>query len=320
LPAIDAARLFGTVGVAFALAVDRTIADMGGHVFISYSRTDRGYVVDLAKQLDATGIEVWYDFELAVGERFDATIQHKIDTCAAFIVVLTRDAAASEWVVREIAYAQHRNKPVLPLLLSSCDLPITLIRVHHEDVTSGQMPDARFLDQLRAYTRASGSSEQPSPAGSPRRAGNAAGGGILVRPTSPLSGDEAGSTLDNDLSAASLEAGFQAACDAAVQACRKLTPPYRPTAWISMASKWGAAEAARRLVITGDIQTGFERLVQAGRPELTIEWAILDPKWRPLFTDQHREAAAWRLRQAHRGDREFLLRLRLRRTVAVPTT
>jgi hypothetical protein len=140
LPAIDAARLFGTVGVAFALAVDRTIADMGGHVFISYSRTDRGYVVDLAKQLDATGIEVWYDFELAVGERFDATIQHKIDTCAAFIVVLTRDAAASEWVVREIAYAQHRNKPVLPLLLSSCDLPITLIRVHHEDVTSGQMP------------------------------------------------------------------------------------------------------------------------------------------------------------------------------------
>jgi hypothetical protein len=60
----------------------------------------------------------------------------------------------------------------------------------------------------------------------------------------------------------------------------------------------GAAEAARRLVVSGDIQTGFGRLVQAGRPELTIEWEILNQQWDPLFSDQHREAARWRLRQA----------------------
>lgn len=65
-----------------------------------------------------------------------------------------------------------------------------------------------------------------------------------------------------------------------------------------MISKMGAAEAARRLVVSGDIQTGFGRLVQAGRPELTIEWEILNQRWDPLFSDQHREAARWRLRQA----------------------
>jgi hypothetical protein len=265
---------------------------MDPHVFVSYSRADRGYVVDLAKQLDAAGIEVWYDFELAVGERFDATIQDRIDTCAAFIVILTPDAVASEWVGREIAYAQHRKKPVLPLLLSPCDLPITLIRVHHEDVTAGRMPDVRFLDRLRTFTRTPVTSEQSPPAASPRSTGSTSGA------VTQSSEDDSVSTPDNDLSDASLDAAFQAACDAAVQACRKLTPPYRPTAWISMASKWGAAEAARRLVITGDIQTGFERLVQAGRPELTIEWAILDPMWESLFSDQHRQAAAWRLRQA----------------------
>jgi len=43
---------------------------------------------------------------------------------------------------------------------------------------------------------------------------------------------------------------------------------------------------------------GFGRLVQAGRPELTIEWEILNQRWDPLFSDQHREAARWRLRQA----------------------
>ncbi|BCY08337.1 hypothetical protein [Actinoplanes sp. L3-i22] len=59
-----------------------------------------------------------------------------------------------------------------------------------------------------------------------------------------------------------------------------------------------AAEAARRLVVSGDIQAGFGRLVEAGRPELTIEWEILNSRWDPLFSEQHREAARWRLRQA----------------------
>jgi hypothetical protein len=97
---------------------------------------------------------------------------------------------------------------------------------------------------------------------------------------------------------AALEAEFQRACDAAVAACRTLSPPYHPSVWIGMVAKLGAAEAARRLVISGDIQTGFGRLVQAGRPELTIEWAICDPTWTVLFSEQHRETARWRLRQA----------------------
>jgi hypothetical protein len=95
-----------------------------------------------------------------------------------------------------------------------------------------------------------------------------------------------------------LEERLQASCDAAVEACAQLTPSYVPTAWIGMCRRLGAAEAARRLVVSGDIQTGFDRLVQAGRPQLTIEWALLDEAWDPLFSEQHREAARWRLRHA----------------------
>jgi hypothetical protein len=73
---------------------------------------------------------------------------------------------------------------------------------------------------------------------------------------------------------------------------------YNPTLWISMSRQLCAAEAERRAVMSGDVQTGFDRLVQAGSPELTIEWALLDPTWNPLFSEQHREAAGWRLRQA----------------------
>src|SRR5262245_52491039 len=97
---------------------------------------------------------------------------------------------------------------------------------------------------------------------------------------------------------AELEAGFQMDCETAVDACRRLSPPYHPTVWIGMTAKHGAVEAARRLVVSGDIQYGLERLVMAGRPELTIEWAIINERGDPLFSDQHREAARWRLRQA----------------------
>lgn len=93
-----------------------------------------------------------------------------------------------------------------------------------------------------------------------------------------------------------LEQEFDAACSAAVRQCKALG--YSPTVWVSMSEQLGAAEAARRLLVTGDIQTGFERLIKLGRPDLTIEQAVLDPRWAPLFSEQHREAARWRLRQA----------------------
>jgi hypothetical protein len=96
----------------------------------------------------------------------------------------------------------------------------------------------------------------------------------------------------------SLEDEFQVACDVALEECKVLIPDYSPSGWIGMSRSLGAAEAARRLVVSGDIQTGFGRLVSAGHPELTIEWAILSPRWEPLFSQQYREAARWRLRQA----------------------
>jgi uncharacterized protein YaeQ len=65
-----------------------------------------------------------------------------------------------------------------------------------------------------------------------------------------------------------------------------------------MMERWGAVEAARRLLANGAIQSGFERLIREGRPELTVEWAVLQPQWVTLFDESHRAAAIWRLQQA----------------------
>jgi hypothetical protein len=97
-----------------------------------------------------------------------------------------------------------------------------------------------------------------------------------------------------------LESEFQQACELAVEECRALG--YLPTAWISMIhGPGGAVAAARRLLTSGDVQSGFERLIRMGRQDLTVEHAVLDEYWAEVFSDAHREAARWRLTQAQRS-------------------
>lgn len=95
-----------------------------------------------------------------------------------------------------------------------------------------------------------------------------------------------------------VEADFQRECEVAVDQCRLLTPSYAPRVWVRMMQEHGAVEAAKRLLVSPDIQSGFERLIRQGRVDLTIEMAVLNPRWERLFDQAHREAAWWRLTQA----------------------
>ena len=97
-----------------------------------------------------------------------------------------------------------------------------------------------------------------------------------------------------------LAADFEQASRAAVEETRKFN--YSPTIWVSMMNDLGAVAAARRLLLSPEIQSGFERLAREGRVDLTIEFAVLNPKWDRLFGFPEREAAWWRLQQATRLD------------------
>jgi hypothetical protein len=59
-------------------------------VFISYSHCqDGGYVESLAAHLAGEGVPVWFDKEIITGDRWERVVHTKIDTCAAFIVVMS---------------------------------------------------------------------------------------------------------------------------------------------------------------------------------------------------------------------------------------
>jgi hypothetical protein len=132
---------------------------MAGHVFISYSHgQDRLYVQRLAAQLLVDGVPAWFDQEIVTGDRWERIIRDQIDTCAAFLVVMTPEAEASDWVAREIARADMQAKPMFPLLLRG-EVFFRFSNIQYEDVAGERMPGAPFVANLRRLT--SGSDNGP---------------------------------------------------------------------------------------------------------------------------------------------------------------
>ncbi len=121
-----------------------------GYAFISYShRHDGGYVEALANYLARAGVPVWFDKEVISGERWATVIRDQIDSCAAFILVMTADADESAWVARELARAEEQGREIVPLLLDGEPM-FSVGHIHYENVTGGKMPSEQFLTRLRA--------------------------------------------------------------------------------------------------------------------------------------------------------------------------
>jgi len=97
----------------------------------------------------------------------------------------------------------------------------------------------------------------------------------------------------------SLEEQFDAELRASIDVCHELG--YHPTRFTQMLDSLGARATAAKLVVNGDMQTGFKELVGRGRPELTMESIMLQPKFASLFTASELAAARWRLEQAGVG-------------------
>jgi WD40 repeat protein len=90
---------------------------VAGYVVVSYHPRDRGYVERLVGHLAAAGIEVWAESPAEYGGQWLTVVRPRIDSCAAFLVVMTPWAEQSSWVDRQVARAIEAGVPIYPLLL-----------------------------------------------------------------------------------------------------------------------------------------------------------------------------------------------------------
>ena len=90
-----------------------------GKVFISYSRRDTEVVKQIVAQLEAAGIQVWFDTEdIKAGKQWRKQIVEGIDTADAFILHMSPDSMASENVMKEVNLAEDaQQRFILPIMV-----------------------------------------------------------------------------------------------------------------------------------------------------------------------------------------------------------
>jgi WD40 repeat protein len=120
-------------------------------VFIAYHPRDADYCGRLAAQLEQAGIVVWREPAADYGSNWLTAVRPMIDSCGAFIVLMTRRAEQSEWLDLQVARAIEAGVPILPILLEG---QWTFKRLHiagHQTFTrafDGLLPRPPFLDEL----------------------------------------------------------------------------------------------------------------------------------------------------------------------------
>ena len=99
--------------------------------FISYSSTDRALARRVAEILRTKGVSVWLDEgELGPGDALGPKLASAIHDIDMFVVILTADAVASNWVNHELGIALTRmveeNVQLVPLRFDETEIPASL--------------------------------------------------------------------------------------------------------------------------------------------------------------------------------------------------
>ena len=129
--------------------------------FVSYSSRDSVFVEALAKRLKAAGVELWVDKDnIRGGQIWPDELSKALAGCHGLIAVLTPDAVASKVVKKEITVALEDSKPVIPLVVESCEIPFLLRDVHHLKWQAD--PDRAFRELLAALRPTTGEAILPA--------------------------------------------------------------------------------------------------------------------------------------------------------------
>ena len=97
-------------------------------IFISYASHDRPVVQELVADLKDMGHNVWFDQDLAGGQKWWDNILAHIRDCDLFVCAITQHSIHSHPCKLEYTYAENLNKQLLPVVLEE-NVTISLLPV-----------------------------------------------------------------------------------------------------------------------------------------------------------------------------------------------
>jgi TIR domain-containing protein len=108
-------------------------------LFLSYARSDSRFAEFLETELKRRGYSVWKDTtDLLPGDNWRQVINEAMDASTHFIILLSPRSIERPEVNRELGAALQAAKPIIPILLETCDIPAQLGSINHIDWREGQ--------------------------------------------------------------------------------------------------------------------------------------------------------------------------------------
>jgi TolB-like protein/tetratricopeptide (TPR) repeat protein len=108
-----------------ALEADRP--PLSKDVFVSYASQDAAVANSVIEALERRGIGCWIaPRDVTPGEFYADAIVHAIDAAHALVLVLSKDAAVSHHILREVERASSKRHPVISLRIDRAPLPAGL--------------------------------------------------------------------------------------------------------------------------------------------------------------------------------------------------
>ena len=96
-------------------------------VFVSYARTDKERVLELAGKLRAAGVSLWLDTTgIDAATLWGEQIVNALESAKVLLLMLTESAVESKNVAREVMLVSERNGNILPVHLEPIQIPPTL--------------------------------------------------------------------------------------------------------------------------------------------------------------------------------------------------
>jgi hypothetical protein len=134
--AVDAGIGHNRVLSVIRRAVTSLLAEEGGKpptVFLSYSHEDKKIVSEVAEELQAAGINVWFDLsEIRWGDSLIERINRGLDSADFMAYFMSKNSLAKAWPKHELnaiisrALSGDRGAVVLPVLLDNAEIPPVL--------------------------------------------------------------------------------------------------------------------------------------------------------------------------------------------------
>ncbi|HYH97488.1 toll/interleukin-1 receptor domain-containing protein [Hyalangium sp.] len=119
-------------------------------VFIGYSSADRHRVRPLVEQLERAGWRVWWDRKLLAGSSFQQKIEQALELAGCVIVVWSKNAVVSDWVIAE-ADEGRKRQILIPVSLDGVTPPLQFRTRHTVDLSGWREgPSPEVVEVLRA--------------------------------------------------------------------------------------------------------------------------------------------------------------------------